>query len=70
MFIHLQTHFPEGNATSRTVKVAVFKLVQYTYHIQILQQINKQKTSKIKMPAYINHILKKKDLKKILNSTI
>ena len=47
---------------TRAIKVPVFKLVQYTYHIQILQQINKQKTSKIKMTAYINHI--KKNLKK------
>ena len=33
----------EGNATSRTIEVAVFELVQHIYHIQIVQQNDKLK---------------------------
>jgi hypothetical protein len=56
--IQLNTHFLEENATLYTIKVAVFKLVQYLYHLQILQQNDKHKTPKIKMPTYINHTKK------------
>jgi hypothetical protein len=41
MFIQLNTHFLEGNATLYTIKVAVCKLVQYIHHVQTLQQNNK-----------------------------
>jgi hypothetical protein len=35
MFIQLNTHFLEGNATSHALKVAVFKSVQYTLYTHI-----------------------------------